>query len=101
MGRLILKNIRETDFAARYGGDEFLIVLTETEKEGVESFCERLREEVAGHVFADGKDSIQLTISMGYAIGGFGDDRDARALLRAADQNLYQAKEKGRNRFVG
>lgn len=101
MGHLIAKTMRETDFAARYGGDEFLVVLTETEIDGVKVFCERLRKAVESRVFTDGKDSIKLTISLGFSVGGFGDARDARALLRAADHNLYQAKNMGRNRFIG
>jgi two-component system, cell cycle response regulator len=101
MAELIRKNMRETDFAARYGGDEFLVVLTETDKQGPALFCERLRKSVEANVFTDGKDSIQLTVSLGYALGGFDDVRDARALLRAADHNLYEAKKSGRNRFYG
>ena len=101
MGKLIKQNMRETDFAARYGGDEYLVVLTETEAEGAEKFCERLRSAVEKHLFKNDKDEMKLTISLGYCIGGFGDDRDARALVRAADENLYKSKESGRNQFFG
>ena len=101
MGKLIEENMRETDFAARYGGDEFLVVLTETDENGPEKFCERLRASVEEYLFKNDQDEMKLTISLGYAIGGFGDDRDARNLLRAADENLYKSKETGRNRFFG
>lgn len=97
MGQLIRNNIREVDFAARYGGDEFLVVLTETSKDGASIFCERLRKAVSARPFTDGKDSIALTISMGYAVGGSGYEVDARTLVRNADQALYKAKEAGRN----
>lgn len=101
MGGLIQKNMRETDFAARYGGDEFLIVLAETEKDGVMNFCERLRNAVESYTFTDGNDSMKLTISLGFAIGGEGVELDARELVRQADRNLYIAKEQGRNRHHG
>ncbi len=101
MGRLIKKTMRDTDFAARYGGDEFLIVLTETEKEGVAGFCDRLRKTVEEFTFTSGQDSMKLTISLGYALGGHEIEHDARNLVRAADHNLYQAKERGRNRAHG
>ncbi|MEK6554715.1 MAG: diguanylate cyclase, partial [Bdellovibrionota bacterium] len=101
MGTLIKKTMRDTDFAARYGGDEFLIVLTETEKAGVSGFCERLRKTVEEFTFISGVDSMQLTISLGFALGGHELDLDARNLVRAADHNLYKAKESGRNRTHG
>lgn len=101
MGEIIRATMRETDFAARYGGDEFLIVLSETEQTGAIKFCERLREAVENFTFQEGKDSMRLTISLGFAIGGDGIDLDARDLVRRADHNLYVAKEKGRNRLHG
>ena len=100
-GDIIKKTIRDTDFAARYGGDEFLIVLTETEREGVAGFCDRLRLAVEKHTYVQGDDSIQLTISLGFALGGHDINFNARELVRAADHNLYKAKESGRNRAFG
>jgi two-component system, cell cycle response regulator len=101
MGTIIRKTMRDTDFAARYGGDEFLIVLTETEKKGVNGFCDRLRKAVEEFTFTSGVDSMKLTISLGYALGGHELELDARNLVRAADHNLYKAKESGRNRTHG
>ena len=48
-------------------------------------------------VITDGKDSISLTVSMGYAVGGTDHEFDARTMVRHADQALYKAKEAGRN----
>lgn len=101
VGQLIKSNIREVDFAARYGGDEFLVVLTETSPEGAAIFCERIRKAIAAKPITDGKDSIALTVSLGYAIGGADSEDDARTLVRKADQALYKAKELGRNQAVG
>lgn len=101
MGRLLAKTLRETDFAARYGGDEFLIVLTETDEQGVITFCNRLCEKVRSHVFKDGNDEIKLTLSLGYAIGSPAFTYNARDIVRTADHALYESKEKGRNQVNG
>jgi diguanylate cyclase (GGDEF)-like protein len=101
MGAIIKSLVRDTDFAARYGGDEFLIVLSETTPEGVKIFCEKFRKKVEDYLFSDGKDSIKLTASIGYALAGDGIDLDARTLVRTADHYLYKAKEAGRNCYFG
>lgn len=100
MGRLLKAKVRESDYAARYGGDEFLIVLTEVDSEGAQVFCERLRSQIAEHTFQNDNSSIQLTISLGYVVSSGEPDLDARELVRKADHALYAAKQGGRNRFV-
>ncbi len=99
VGALIRENIRKVDFAARYGGDEFLIVLTETDHEGSLAFAERLRKRIEAYLFKSESFSMRLTSSMGLAITGPQNTNiDARSLVRYADRGLYLAKEKGRNR---
>ncbi|MEZ4872394.1 MAG: diguanylate cyclase [Bdellovibrionales bacterium] len=100
MGKLITENIRDVDFAARYGGDEFLVVLNSTHEEGVVTFCERIRELVEHYEFRDGDNYIQLTISLGYSLSGDAQKINARDLVRSADHALYEAKNAGRNRFA-
>ncbi len=98
VGGLIRKNIRNIDLGARYGGDEFLIVLTELNKEGALTFCERLRKAIAAYHFKNGKDEMYLTASLGFAITAVGDKGiDGKSLVRAADNALYEAKQAGRN----
>lgn len=101
MGQLVREVLRETDFAARYGGDEFLVVLTDTDERGAHTFCHRLLQKVRNHTFQDKQDSIQLTISMGYAVGSAQFEFSPQDLVRAADHALYHAKETGRNRVSG
>lgn len=101
VGELIRKNIRTHDFAARYGGDEFLICLSQTTLEGAKLFCERLRATMENHLFKSGDDEIRLTASMGCAIIVEGQSMmDGRSLVRHADHGLYESKEGGRNRVT-
>ena len=97
VGRIIFKVLRKVDFAARYGGDEFLIVLTETETKGTLTFCERLRKAIKENPFQHGGQSINLTASLGVAISNSREKIDARALVRSADRALYLSKESGRD----
>lgn len=99
VGKIIRGILRAVDIGARYGGDEFLIVLTETTKEGAQRFCERLRDIIQNYVFSNGEDQIRLTASLGFAITPVGEwDTDARSLVRTADVALYESKRAGRNR---
>ncbi len=99
VGSIIKKNIRKIDFAARYGGDEFLIVLTETDAVGAKSFTERLRSKIENNVFKSNDYQIQLTTSIGFAVLGKSiKGMDAKTFVRHADKALYDAKENGRNR---
>lgn len=97
IGKLIAKSIRPSDIAARYGGDEFMIVLTETNSEGARAFCERLRQRIEGTLFKSGKDQIRLTASMGFAMTPLGEGVDPKGLVVTADSALYSAKRGGRN----
>ena len=102
IGQIIRDNIRNVDFGARYGGDEFLVILTETSLEGTRVFCERLRHLIESHIFQNEQHHQQMTASFGFAVAGH-ENRgiDARTLVRYADRALYRAKESGRNCVVG
>lgn len=98
VGRIIKESIRSIDMAARYGGDEFLILLTETGTSGAVLFCERLRNKISQHLFKNDKDEMKLTASLGFATSSAGDMvTDSKALVRFADNALYDAKRSGRN----
>ena len=102
IGEIIRKSIRGTDIGARYGGDEFLIILTDTPKEGVMNFCNRLRTNIESHDFDNGESSMKLTTSIGFAvfqpkIQPSKKKIDARSLVKWADRALYDSKKKGRN----
>lgn len=98
VGAMIKTTIRKVDFAARYGGDEFLIVLTEADGEGAKSFSERLRKKISETLFEKDGASMHLTASLGIAaVTGTSEAIDARALVRQADNALYEAKRSGKN----
>jgi two-component system, cell cycle response regulator len=98
VGKIIKQCTRNIDIPARYGGDEFLMVLTEVNYEGAMLFCERLRKYIEKNLFKSGTDSIELTASLGFAITRPGETISARELVRRADHALYHAKRTGRNR---
>lgn len=99
VGKIIKSNIRSVDFAARYGGDEFLICLTQTQPVGAVRFADRLRKKISEHEFVSGPDRIQLSASFGSAILENGKSLlDAHSLVRLADAKLYEAKANGKNR---
>jgi diguanylate cyclase (GGDEF)-like protein len=100
VGKIIKSCTRNIDIPARYGGDEFLIVLAETPLAGVEIFCERLRKKVEQAVFTHENDSMKLTLSMGFASTTVGETITPKELVRRADLALYEAKAQGRNRTV-
>jgi|LDZT01.1.fsa_nt_gi diguanylate cyclase (GGDEF)-like protein/PAS domain S-box-containing protein len=97
--KLINKESRETDRLYRYGGEEFVIILPETEKLEAVEFANRLREKVEKKLFVGeelSQPKTDLTISIG--VSSFPDNgKGIKQLIDAADKALYTAKKKGRN----
>jgi diguanylate cyclase (GGDEF)-like protein len=93
--------LRESDLLGRWGGEEFLAVLPETDLAGARSMAERLRQAIeAMRVAFEGRE-LTATASLGVAEApwdGGQDGRDAERLVARADQALYRAKAAGRNR---
>jgi diguanylate cyclase (GGDEF)-like protein len=96
---LFVQQTRSWDLVAKYGGDEFTIILPQTGREGAMVVGERMRAAVASHTFPL-TTCGSITISSGVAL--FPDDAaEASSLIAAADRMLYQAKRNGRNRVEG
>lgn len=97
---LVTKLIRRQDIFCRYGGEEFLLILINTEKKSALSRAETIRKLVEQHVLKIGHHQFEhLTISIGVAT--YPEDADDyEVVLKRADQALYRAKELGRNRVM-
>lgn len=97
-GELVRQKLRSSDLAGRIGGEEFLLVLPETELAGAALLAQRLREAVAGTPVPLGEGELSVTASFGVAERNLR-DREAGDLLGRADAALYRAKHQGRNRI--
>ncbi|AMV73223.1 diguanylate cyclase [Desulfuromonas carbonis] len=96
---ILRRHLRPYDLAARFGGEEFSLVLPETGLDEAVRVGERIRLAVAGQAFPGPLVDLELTVSLGAAVfpaPGIGSDED---LIRVADHALYQAKDSGRNRL--
>ncbi|HEY8155722.1 MAG TPA: GGDEF domain-containing protein [Myxococcota bacterium] len=94
------EGVRREECLARYGGDEFVVVMPETAIEGARIVAERTRGRVEGHGFAFAGREIPVTISVGVTVLS-AEMADAEAMLAAADTQLYAAKMAGRNTAAG
>src|SRR5262252_1196543 len=95
------KSIRGIDLACRFGGEEFVVVMPDTDMAVAATVAERLRRRIASEPFriGQGERSVEVTISIGLAALARSDDGVA-SVLKRADQALYRAKRDGRNRVV-
>jgi diguanylate cyclase (GGDEF)-like protein len=99
LARLLAQRSRAGDLAARLGGEEFCLLLPDTEGADALQACEHLREAVAAEPWAQLHPELRLSVSIGLADAREVDD--AAALLQRADERLYAAKQAGRNRVQG
>ncbi|HEX2693781.1 MAG TPA: PleD family two-component system response regulator [Gemmatimonadaceae bacterium] len=98
--RILKDEAREIDRVGRYGGEEFLLILPGTVLDAAVTFAERLREKVENHTFAYEGGTLRRTMSCGVAGSPHPRVKDQEALVRAADDALYVAKETGRNKVI-
>jgi two-component system cell cycle response regulator len=97
----IAANVRGIDLACRYGGEEFVVVMPDTDVAFAYSIAERLRQTVEANPVKISRAPSQLSITISIGIAKMeGADDSAEALLHRADQALYRAKRSGRNRVV-
>lgn len=97
LSELLTGSLRAIDIVGRYGGEEFLAILPETD--GINGYivAERFRERVENETFENEEKNIKITISGG--VGHYSSSMDVNKLIKVADDNLYAAKRKGKNRI--
>jgi diguanylate cyclase (GGDEF)-like protein len=97
VGQILRRSVRKFDICGRYGGEEFLLALPETDTPGARVVAENVRERVASEPFLDAESPALVTVSLGVATFPH-HAPDLHALIGAADAALYRAKRAGKNR---
>lgn len=98
LARFLRQNLRKSDIVGRYGGEEFGVILTDTDGPSAVAVMEKLCADFAEVEHDSEKGSFKVSFSVGVAfLNGY---RTSRELVLAADQSLYRAKNEGRNRVV-
>jgi diguanylate cyclase len=96
IARTLQNNLRESDFLARFGGEEFVVLMPQTELNAAIGAANKLREAVEANQFHYQQKRVLITISCGAT--QFKDDDTIDSAFQRADQALYKAKQNGRNR---
>jgi len=97
----VRQQLRDCDYLFRYGGEEFVLLLPRTDMSGSLTLAERLRENIAQHLFQHDEETLSdITISLGVATWREKEDKRGAQLLKYADEALYRSKENGRNRVT-
>lgn len=98
VARQLTQTIRSVDFVARIGGEEFVIILPETDLPGALEAANRLRMTVKNSVIETAQAKLSVTVSIGVGSGVLSDSADHRQMIFDADQALYVAKRSGKDR---
>lgn len=95
VSKMLRAGVRSIDSVGRLGGEEFLLVLPETDGHAAALMGDRLRQALSTHIFRHG--DKEMTISISGGVAAFRNDKDVEALMGVADGNLYRAKREGKN----
>ena len=97
MGQLLMKRLRTVDIVARYGGDEFVIVLPQTPPDNAIQIAERIRKSIERNVFLK-KDGYSLNLTASFGVASYPESAKSKEeLLRLADEAMYRVKYQTRN----
>ncbi|MFW6298693.1 MAG: GGDEF domain-containing protein, partial [Bacillota bacterium] len=97
---ILRQNVRDSDTVCRYGGEEFMLLLSHTDINGANILANRLRAIVETHTFNKDETPIKITISIGVAPLLHNLETPYKTTYKLVDEALYKAKEKGRNQVI-
>lgn len=100
MTNIVKNSLRKVDFWGRFGGEEFVVILPETNLDSAVGVAERIRETLEKTEFPIQEKQVKITVSIGVSTYQL-EDQKIDLVLQRADKALYQAKNQGRNRVVG
>lgn len=95
---ILSESVANFGIAGRYGGEEFGIIFTNSDKEGLYNLCEKLRRNVQDNEFQIGNDKVKITVSIGACFKENSKNLKSDEIIRQADEALYKAKSSGRNK---
>lgn len=98
ISRALMSMIRKQDQVGRWGGEEFLLLLPETDTEGALTLAEKMRSKIEKSTYCCGKTELKITMTFG--ISSFTDEKTDKTVIKEADLALYDGKNNGRNRCV-
>ncbi len=93
---ILQSTCRMEDLAARFGGEEFIVMLTQTDRDGAVEYAERVRREMEAHQFPE----IEQRVTASLGVSQLKTDEDAESVIKRADDALYRAKADGRNQVA-
>lgn len=96
-GQILMQMMRSDDLVCRFGGEEFVILMPNTQLKDAQVIAERIRSSIADTLFTTDKGELKITISIGLVEFYLGSVQSPQELLKVADDCLYKAKENGRN----
>lgn len=97
ISKLIGSTLRSYDIAGRYGGEEFSVILPNMDKKDIFFICDGIRKKIESHVFKIKENVIKITVSIGVCFKSCDNNTSFGEMIRLADEQLYMAKEDGRN----
>jgi len=101
IANIIRKNIRKTDYAFRYGGEEFLVILPAVDKKTAYKIAEKIRTDIEKKQFKIDSENLKITVSIGVAILDKETlKKDLKTIIEKVDKALYTAKNNGKNQVV-
>jgi diguanylate cyclase (GGDEF)-like protein len=101
LAKILKNNIRKIDFVGRYGGEEFLLILPETNHTGAVALVEKIRKLISETKFIGSENQPEKKVTISVGVATFhGEYKNKTHLIESADALLYEAKKSGRNKLV-